>query len=193
MLPVTFVPFFAASMGAAGALIGLLFIAISIAPERTVGKAAAPERAALAGNAFTALNNVFFISLVALIPARAFGPIVCVMGALSFVATMRLGYTLLRPGADGKRLTITQVMRRSSLVLASLIIYGMQVWQGVEASNADPHSTGAFIFVASLLVAVYGIALTRMWSLLGARRTASLPGSMCSMTLRIKSITAQTG
>ncbi|HEY8325640.1 MAG TPA: hypothetical protein VIG77_14170 [Ktedonobacterales bacterium] len=170
MLPASFVPFFAASMGAAGALIGLLFIAISIAPERTVGKTAAPERAALAGNAFTALSDVFFISLVALIPTEAFGPIVGMMGALAFVATLRLAYKLLHPGADGKRLTLTQIVRRMTLVLASLIIYGLQVWQSFEVPSGSTHNTGVFIFVSSLIVATYGIALARMWSLLGARK-----------------------
>lgn len=172
MLPASFVPFFAASMGAAGALIGLLFIAISIAPERTVGKAAAPERAAVAGNAFTALSDVFFISLVALIPTPAFGYVVAVMGALSCVATLRLAFNLLQPGADGKRLTLLQVARRMSLVLASIIIYGMQVWQGIQVPRGPTHDTDAFIFVAFLLVAVYGIALARMWSLLGARKNS---------------------
>jgi membrane associated rhomboid family serine protease len=66
MLPAAYIPFFAASIGASGALIGLLFIAISIAPERTVGTMATPERAAVAGAAFTARSNVFFIALVIL-------------------------------------------------------------------------------------------------------------------------------
>lgn len=170
MVPASFTPFFAASMGAAGALIGLLFIAISIAPERTVGKAATPERAALAGNAFTALSDVFFISLVALIPTPAFGPIVGLMGALAFVATLRLAYKLLHPGADGKRLTLAQIVRRMSLVAASLIIYGLQVWQSFEVPGGSPHDTDVFVFISSLIVATYGIALARMWSLLGARK-----------------------
>lgn len=168
MLPTAFVPFFAASMGAAGALIGLLFIAISIAPERTVGKAAAPERAALAGNAFTALTNVFFISLVALIPIAGVGPIVTLMGALSCAATVRLAISLLRRRADGKRLTLTQLARRMSLIVASLVIYGLETWQGAQVattSNAD-----AIVVVTLLLVSIYGLALTRMWSLLGARK-----------------------
>lgn len=168
MIPTAFAPFFTASVGAAGALIGLLFIAISIAPERTVGKTAAPERAALAGNAFTALTNVFFISLVALIPIAGVGPIVTLMGALSCVATLRLTVSLLRRHADGKRLTLTQLARRMALVVASLVIYGLETWQGAQVpttSNAD-----AITVVTFLIVATYGLALARMWSLLGARK-----------------------
>ena len=109
---------------------------------------------------------------MALIPAPAFGQIVAAMGALSCAATLRLRFTLLQPGADGKRLTLAQVVRRMFLVVVSLAIYGMQVWQGIEVSHADAHSTGAFIFVSSLIVCAYGIALTRMWSLLGARKNS---------------------
>ena len=170
MLPAAFVPFFAASMGAAGALIGLLFIAISIAPERTVGKAAAPERAALTGNAFTALVNVFFISLVALIPTAGVGPVVGLMGAFSCVATSRLAINLLLRRDDGKRLTLTQLARRLSLIVASLVIYGLEIWQGFQLPTTANVNPDAIIFVAFLIVATYGLALTRMWSLLGARK-----------------------
>lgn len=170
MLPATFVPFFAASMGAAGALIGLLFIAISIAPERTVGKAAAPERAALAGNAFTALSDVFFISLVALIPTARVGPVVALMGALSCVATVRLAINLLHRRTDGRRLKLTQLARRMSLVVASLVIYGLEIWQGIQIPTTARSNTDAIIFVSFLIVGAYGLALTRMWSLLGARK-----------------------
>jgi hypothetical protein len=44
--------FFAASLAADGALIGLLFVAIAIEPERTFGKEAAQERELAASLAF---------------------------------------------------------------------------------------------------------------------------------------------
>ena len=130
---------------------------------------AAPERAALAGNAYTALVNVFFISLVALIPTAGVGPVVALMGALSCVATSRLAINLLRRD-DGKRLTLTQLARRLSLIVASLVIYGLEIWQGFQIPTTANVNPDAIIFVAFLIVATYGLALTRMWSLLGARK-----------------------
>ncbi|HEX8994849.1 MAG TPA: hypothetical protein VF812_02340 [Ktedonobacterales bacterium] len=174
MLPAAYIPFFTGSMGAAGALIGLLFIAVSIAPERTVGKAAAPERAALAGNAFTALTNVFFISLVALIPQATMGAILIVMGTLSCLATVRLAVNLLMGSGAARRLSAPRIMRRSSLALASLTIYALEIWQGAQIVATGTHGGARFSAVAVLIVTVYGLALVRMWNLLGARNDSIL-------------------
>ncbi len=59
---------FVASTGAAAAFIGLLFVAISIAPENVFGAVARREKSIRAQRAFIALGNVFFISLIALVP-----------------------------------------------------------------------------------------------------------------------------
>ena len=60
--------FFVARVGAAAVLIGLLFVAITLHPENTVGPKAERERNARAIGAFSALANVFFVSLGGLIP-----------------------------------------------------------------------------------------------------------------------------
>jgi hypothetical protein len=68
MVPAAFHDYFVASTGAGAALVGLLFVAVSIAPERTVMSGAPVERQAVATSAYTALLNAFFLSLVALLP-----------------------------------------------------------------------------------------------------------------------------
>ncbi len=171
MIPAGFIPFFTASAGAAGALIGLLYIAISIAPERTVGKSATPEREAVVANAYTALTNVFFITLVALIPAPSLGSVLLLVGVLSFVATLRLARNLFMGRWRGEgRLSPMQVARRLVLVMASLLIYGAQVWLGAQVQWAHIPVSGAFGVAAVQIVGVYGLALLRMWSLMGARK-----------------------
>ena len=60
MVPASFANFFLATAGAGGALIGLLFVAISISPERIFSEGAPRERQAVASGAFTALVNAFF-------------------------------------------------------------------------------------------------------------------------------------
>src|SRR5258708_29564342 len=64
---------FVASTGAGAALVGLLFVAASIAPERTVMSGAPVERQAAAASAYTALLNAFFLSLVSLLPQTNLG------------------------------------------------------------------------------------------------------------------------
>ena len=73
MVPEAFHDYFVASTGAGAALVGLLFVAVSIAPERTVMSGAPVERQAVATSAYTALLNAFFLSLVALLPQTNLG------------------------------------------------------------------------------------------------------------------------
>jgi hypothetical protein len=83
---------FVASAGAAAALIGLLFVAISFSPERIVGAEGEAGGYGNAQRAFIALVNVFFVSLIALIPhasVHMFALTAVVMLALSIRATMR--------------------------------------------------------------------------------------------------------
>ena len=174
MLPAAYTPFFTAAVGSAGALIGLLFIAISIAPERTVGKSATPEREALAGNAFTALSNVFFISLVALIPAVTLGGALFALGGLSCVATIRLAASLFAGRWRRGRLSLVQIIRRFALVAASLTIYGTEVWLGARSLWGAEPTTTTFSAAAILIVGGYGLVLVRMWSLLGAQKDSFL-------------------
>ncbi|HEY7849750.1 MAG TPA: hypothetical protein VIC27_06770 [Ktedonobacterales bacterium] len=171
MIPAAYIPFFAASVGASGALIGLLFIAISIAPERTVGKTAEPEREAIAGNVFTALSNVFFIGLVALIPVPALGYVLVIIGVSSCLATIRLAGRLFTEGKPTRRrLGLPGVARRLALVAASLVIYGSEVWWGAQTLLGAARRDDAIIATAFLIVGGYGLVLVRMWALLGARR-----------------------
>ncbi len=51
MVPEAFHDYFVASTGAGAALVGLLFVAVSIAPERTVMSGAPVERQAVATSA----------------------------------------------------------------------------------------------------------------------------------------------
>jgi hypothetical protein len=65
--------YFAAACAAAGALIGLLFVAVCLTPDSVFGDDANPGGRALAGSTFTALVNAFFVSLVAIIPQTSLG------------------------------------------------------------------------------------------------------------------------
>ncbi|HLH63961.1 MAG TPA: hypothetical protein VKV20_19975 [Ktedonobacteraceae bacterium] len=82
MVPPQFANFFVASASAGAALVGLLFVAVSIAPQQTVTRRAPIEQQVVAGGAFTALINAFFLSLVTLIPNFSFGTIILPFSAL---------------------------------------------------------------------------------------------------------------
>lgn len=159
-----FANFFAASTGAAAALAGLLFVAISVAPEQTVARSASAERQAVAASSFTALVNAFFISLAALIPGLNLGSVVLVMSILALVHTLSMGWTLAR----GSRRPLA-MLRRMLLVLAGVVVYGFQLRDGMDLLAA-PEAAGPLYVLAIILLSVYGIGLLRAWELLGARR-----------------------
>ena len=73
MVPDAFREHFTATATGAGALIGLLFVSISLRPDTVFGTKAAVHGRALAGSAFTALVNAFFVSLLALMPQSNLG------------------------------------------------------------------------------------------------------------------------
>src|SRR5207249_1976539 len=90
MVPAEFQTFFLASSGASAALIGLLFVAVSIAPERVFGTQAEAVHQAQALSAFTALANVFFISMASLVPGIAIGIVVTIVAIPASLQTLAL-------------------------------------------------------------------------------------------------------
>jgi len=96
VVPDDFTGYFAAAATAAGALIGLLFVAASLRPETVLGRGAPPAAQAVAGSAFTALINSFFVSLIALIPRTSLGYTAAIMALLSLYSTWRLHHELAR-------------------------------------------------------------------------------------------------
>jgi hypothetical protein len=159
-----FTSFFLASAGAGAALVGLLFVAVSVNPGRNAGPSAPPERQAVSASAYTALINAFFISLVSLIGADSLGGVAVVIGSLSLVATLRLVADLFPP-----HVSRWVYARHTGFLAIGVIIYGLQIvygWQYLShGDNADYAYTLAY-----LVIAAYGVGLTRAWQLLGAKR-----------------------
>ncbi len=163
MVPSPFTNFFVASAGAGGALVGLIFVAVSIAPEHIVQASAPVERQAVAASSFTALVNAFFISLGALIPFNP-GLIILMLSTLGFLNSLYLIRPLLLD-----RLNWQNVLRRALLILISLVIYGYEFYLGAYLVN-HPGDSGTLYSLCSVLIGIYALGLTRAWQLLGARR-----------------------
>lgn len=156
--------FFTASVGAGAALIGLIFVAVSIAPERTVMAGAPLERQAVAASAFTALLNAFFISLFALIPGESLGWVTITMSLLGLWTTLYLGWSLMKHPAGWR-----SAIRRLALILIAITVYGFELYVAVILVHA-PSDPYANFTLATLVGVAYGLGLTRAWQLLGARR-----------------------
>ena len=164
MVTAEFQPFFLASVGASATLIGLLFVSVSVAPERVFGQQSDAVRQAQALSAFSALANIFFISLMSLIPGILFGLVVWIISIPAMVQTLAL------LGLAGKWHQGGIVARGLLLFLASAVIYGYEFALGIQMWR-DPTNKGALINLLLVLLGAYAVGLGRAWELLGAPRT----------------------
>jgi hypothetical protein len=169
MMPSAYTNFLVASTQASAALIGLLFVAISIAPERVFGATAESTRKAMALSSFTALANVFFVSFGSLIPDLRFGVMVVVAGAVALSQTISL-LTLIRQWRhEGS------IVRGIALFLISAGLYTYEVIVGAQFLYGA--ATGAlYTGVETLMLGIFAVGLARAWELLGAPQGRGLVG-----------------
>lgn len=166
-MPAPYQNFLSASVQASAALIGLLFVSISIAPERVFGGTAESRRQAQALSAFTALANVFFISFFSLVPNISLGPIITGIACVAVLQT--LGLLFLFPRWRRER----TLLRGLFLFLLSAVIYGGEIEVGISLW-IKPLNTGALTGLLEILLGAYAVGLGRAWELLGARRLTSV-------------------
>lgn len=162
MVPTAWATYFLGSTGASSALIGLLFVAVAVAPERVFGRGAAVERRVQAGSAFTALLNTFFISLLALMPNANIGFVALILGLIGVINTLTLARHVWEDRHAGPN------AQRLSMLLASLVIYGLEVWFAV-ALLRQPRDASGVQNLAYLLPFTYSLGVGRAWELLGAQ------------------------
>ncbi|MGH7124977.1 MAG: hypothetical protein ACREFI_11440, partial [Stellaceae bacterium] len=126
MVPAEYTNYFVASTGASAALLGLLFVSISIAPERIFGSESEPSHRSLALSAFTALANAFFVSLSGLIPHVSFGDFVITAGIIALSQSLSLLLDIRVWRSQGR------VVRGVTLLVAAITIYGGEIAIGVQ-------------------------------------------------------------
>ena len=175
MVPNNFYTFFATSAGAGAALIGLLFVAISIVPENILKEeaSASRERRSIANNTFTAMLNAFFISLGALIPGTNLGAIVLVFGVIGLSNGLGINWQLLRTQTRQQHFQWRSIARNSVSILAPMGLYGYECILAVLLilSPGDINSVGN---VTIILIAIYGWGIEQAWEMLGLHRLGLL-------------------
>src|SRR5580704_2956494 len=83
--------FFAASAGASAAILGLLVVAVSVVNADDTDAKTRERRTVLAGSAFLALVDAFFVSIIALTGGAAiFGASNLAMALVGLLSTSRL-------------------------------------------------------------------------------------------------------
>ncbi len=178
MVPSTFTNFFLATSSGGAALIGLLFVATSISPERVFSAKASPELTAVATSAFTALTNAFFISTAGLIPGTHIGDVAVALALVGALNSLSLGRRLAQSRWENRRSYSAgrlwlRIARDLLLVAGSLVIYVLELTTAIQLINnpGNPQRPAPALYtLATLILVVYALGLLRAWELLGARR-----------------------
>ena len=156
--PDSYHEFFTAAAGVAGALVGLLFVAVSVTMERMEEQGETQIHRIRAATALTAFSNALTVSLFALIPNLNVGwpaffvaatGILFVLGAL--LSMLRLG--LRRPGE----------LRNALFLVGLVVLLVFQLLAGIRLINHH----GAYGTISILVVFCFLIGISRSWELIG--------------------------
>jgi hypothetical protein len=153
--------FFAACASVAGALIGLLFVAISVAPERILGSEASNVHGVRAAATLTAFTNALIVVLFGLIPGFNAGSAAVV---IAIIGLLFIGGALLRllPGWRAGQIRLIDL----TFLVGLLVVFVIQLIAGIGL--ARHRADGDDLQVLCVLVIVcFLIGIERAWGLVG--------------------------
>jgi hypothetical protein len=159
VIPDDYHDFFVAAVGAAGALIGLLFVAISVSPSREADKHRMRFEVE-ASSALIAFSHALALSLLALKPGINIGYPAVILAGLELAyaaATVRIIFT-----GTG------QLRPSYAIPLGLTVIAGFDLWAGIAliAHSHRPDAVGVLSYIV-LTSLIFGIS--RSWQLVGLR------------------------
>jgi uncharacterized membrane protein YhaH (DUF805 family) len=166
MVPDDYHEFFIGSITVAGALIGLLFVAISVRPGHLADTGHVANRVR-ATSALLAFLDALFVSLVALKPGGSIGGTALGAGLAGAVSMLTLLVAVLR---DGRKAGWWQFLNMLVLIGGQGYVYVLQAISGGRLL-AGHHVVAQISLQATLMIAFFGFGVFRAWEYVGGPRT----------------------
>lgn len=170
MIPDSFETFFLATAGTGGAFIGLLFVAISIVPQRTFDPmaVAGEQHQRLAEATLLTLVNGFVVSSIALIPGIEIGWVAILLGAIGVftAAFVSLRVTRVHRHSVSWSASWRHLLRVVLLGAVATVLYAVQCLLGLQLL-LTPEDETPVRWLALILIGLYIVGIVRAWTLLG--------------------------
>jgi hypothetical protein len=153
VVPRSYLEFMITAAGAAGAMIGLLFVAVSLRTELVFGKDAPQKARTLASSSFTSLVNAFSLSINAIVPQTNIGYAMCILAVICLYNTLNL------------HLRTFGVSTQWRVLVVSVLNYLAELAGGITLL-ARPREHWIVNGLCYVIFASFIIALNRAWLLI---------------------------
>lgn len=162
MVPENLHDFFTASASVAGALVGLLFVAISVTAERLAREESlAVAHRIRARAALTAFLNALSVSLFALLPGEKIGDTAAAVAAVGLVFVVSSVLALIR-----LRQVRWSTVRDLTFLVGLVVIFVIQLVEGRSVIDNPADSSGVDT-IAFLVICCFLVGISRSWELIG--------------------------
>jgi len=162
MVPESLHDFFVACASVAGALIGLLFVAISVAADRIAREEAQAQIHRIrAAAALAAFIDALAVSLFSLIPGQKVGPTAVAVASSGIVFVAAALLSLIR-----RHQMRWGILPDIVFLLGLIVTFVVQLINGADVL-AQPRNSGAVETIASMVIICFLIGIARAWELIG--------------------------